>query len=144
LLLGRFGSKETTSSLTGAVLPWSLGSTSSVKRPDCRLVDFVKTNVMSSSFPLLVSQVSLRVLAWLPLQSKMLAAFGRSMEFGCRFLPDDGTSKAAIPESLLAAFLLCVELLVFFCFVSLLAFLGQLLLFGILLDKFVQFFFFLF
>ena len=80
---------------------------------------------------------------WLgcPLQSKVLAAFGHSMEFGCRFLRNDGTSKAAIPESLLAAFLLCVELLVFFCFVSLLAFLGQLLLFGILLDKFVQFFF---
>ena len=103
MLLGRFGSKETTSSLTGAVLPWSLGSASSVKRPDCRLVDFVKTNVMSSStvFPLLGSQVSLRVLAWLPLQSKMLAAFGHSMEFGYRFLPNDGTSKAAIPESLL-------------------------------------------
>jgi hypothetical protein len=49
LLLGRFGSKETTSSLKGAVLPWSLGNASSVKKPDYRLVDFVKTNVMSSS-----------------------------------------------------------------------------------------------
>ena len=46
-----------------------------------------------------------------------------------------------LDEAKRAAFLLCVELLVFFCFVSLLAFLGQLLLFGILLDKFVQFFF---
>jgi hypothetical protein len=71
----------------------------------------------------------------------MLATFGLSMEFGCRFLPNDGTSKAAIPEAKQAAFLLCVELFVFFCFVSLLTFLGQLLLFGILLDWFVQFFF---
>jgi hypothetical protein len=31
----------------------------------------------------------------------MLAASGHSMEFGCRFLPNDGPSKAAIPEPLL-------------------------------------------
>ena len=47
-----------------------------------------------------------------------------------------------LDEAKRAAFLLCVELLVFFCFVSLLAFLGKLLLFGILPDRFVQFFFF--
>jgi hypothetical protein len=50
---------------------------------------------------------------------KVASSIGAFNGIWLQVLPNDGTSKAAIPEAKRAVFRLCVELLVFFCFVSL-------------------------